>query len=147
MKAKLKRMLTGYSGKLDGLVFYRMPGEDKVGVRLYSKPRITQHNHNFGAVTRNLAALQPGAGFLEDLRVWKNIYNRQKQDYQEYRGNARSLYTRIMWRMAKLYSVDIARLTREEIAQADLPCRSVKRAVEAGLLPEVRDYELLDREF
>jgi hypothetical protein len=38
---------------------------------------------------------------------------------------------------------DLATITREEIENDNLPCRTVKQAVEAGFIPLVRDYEWL----
>ena len=41
--------------------------------------------------------------------------------------------------------IELEAITREQIEANNLPCRSVKRAVEAGLLPRVGGYEMLDR--
>jgi len=43
-------------------------------------------------------------------------------------------------------SLDLETISRAHIQYHDLPCRSVRRAVEAGLLPPVRGYEELDSE-
>jgi len=49
-----------------------------------------------------------------------------------------------MWMLARINpEVDLATLTRDDIFTLDLPCISVKRAVEAGLLPRVKGYETL----
>jgi hypothetical protein len=45
-----------------------------------------------------------------------------------------------------LLYVDLSTITREFIYENDLPCISVKRAVEAGLLTPVNGYELLTQE-
>lgn len=42
--------------------------------------------------------------------------------------------------------LDLKILSRAWIELHDLPCHSVARAVEAGLLPPVRDYQILDAE-
>jgi hypothetical protein len=39
---------------------------------------------------------------------------------------------------------DLKTLTRQQIYDDNLPCKSVKSAVEAGFLPEVLNYQLLD---
>ena len=44
-----------------------------------------------------------------------------------------------------LLYIDLATITREFIYANDLPCISVKRAVEAGLLVPVSGYEMLTR--
>jgi len=51
----------------------------------------------------------------------------------------------MMHQLAKSYpEIDLKTITRDYIYENDLPCISVKRAVEAGILPPVRDWELLD---
>ena len=53
----------------------------------------------------------------------------------------------MMREMAKQDStIDLITLTREDIFTKDLSCISVKKAVEAGLLPKVYDWQHLDRE-
>jgi hypothetical protein len=42
--------------------------------------------------------------------------------------------------------VDLRTISRETIYQNDLPCKSVKQAVEAGLLPVVKGYERMNAE-
>lgn len=43
-------------------------------------------------------------------------------------------------------NINLVTLTREQIEIGDLPCRTVKQAVEAGFIPVVRDYEWLTHE-
>ena len=58
-----------------------------------------------------------------------------------------NMYLKLMREMAKQDpSIDLLTLTREEIYTRALPCISIKRAVDAGLLPVVYDYSHLDRE-
>jgi hypothetical protein len=52
-----------------------------------------------------------------------------------------------MYNMAKADpGIDLKTLTREYIYMHDLPCISVKKAVEAGILPEVYMYEAYSNE-
>ncbi|MDD2332581.1 MAG: hypothetical protein PHI68_08015 [Candidatus Cloacimonetes bacterium] len=43
--------------------------------------------------------------------------------------------------LGKKYELDLESITKTAIYEQDLPCISVKRAVEDGLLPEVLGYE------
>jgi hypothetical protein len=54
----------------------------------------------------------------------------------------------MLWAMQAKYPdlVNLSTITKDEIIAQDLPCRSVKRAVEAGLLPKIPGYEYLVRE-
>jgi hypothetical protein len=57
-----------------------------------------------------------------------------------------NIYLKMMHQLAKSYpEIDLKTITRDYIYDNNLPCISVKRAVEAGLLPPVTDWELLDR--
>ncbi|MFO8145360.1 MAG: hypothetical protein R6T89_06515 [Candidatus Syntrophosphaera sp.] len=42
--------------------------------------------------------------------------------------------------------VDLKTITRDQVLSQDLPCRSVKAAVEDGLLPQVPGWDNLDHE-
>ena len=61
------------------------------------------------------------------------------------RGNLWGLFLKLMWAMAKMRGLDLEFLTRETIESENLPCRSVKDAVEAGLLPMVKGYEWMTK--
>jgi len=63
-----------------------------------------------------------------------------------------------MWKMSKTYAlngtpltdnsipIDLSTLTREDIIENNLPCRTVKQAIEAELLPVVPGYEFYNNE-
>ena len=58
-----------------------------------------------------------------------------------------NLYMQIMYGLKALNpDLDLQTISRAYIELHDLPCRSVARAVDAGLLPPVRGYEELDSE-
>jgi hypothetical protein len=52
----------------------------------------------------------------------------------------------MLWDMQKAGLVDLKTLSRQQIYDNDLPCKSVKAAVEAGYLSEVLNYQLLDED-
>jgi hypothetical protein len=43
-------------------------------------------------------------------------------------------------------SVDLKTITREQIASQNLPCRTLRDAIEAGLLPMVEGYQRWDKQ-
>jgi hypothetical protein len=147
MKVKYKHLIGAYQGRKDGLVYYYNPGLERCIAREYVIPKATEQNRKMGAVTANLKVLQPSEGFMEDLTVYLHLLRSHAATEHSFRGNQWSLYTRLMWAMARLMSKDLEILTREQIYAEELPCLSVKRAVEAGLLESVSGYELLEREF
>jgi hypothetical protein len=54
----------------------------------------------------------------------------------------------MMWAMQAKYpqQVNLKTITREQILEQQLPCRSVKAAVEDGLLAKIPGYQYLDNE-
>jgi hypothetical protein len=81
------------------------------------------------------------------MRTYLGRYNALKQNEGRYIRSWVNLYLKLMREMAKQDStIDLITLTREDIFTKDLPCISVKKAVEAGLLPKVYDWQHLDRE-
>ena len=58
-----------------------------------------------------------------------------------------NVYMKVMRALKAHYpELDFATMTREEVRDQNLPCRTVASAVEAGYLEKVPGYEKLDRE-
>jgi hypothetical protein len=50
----------------------------------------------------------------------------------------------MMWSMQRILGVGLLSLTNSQITEQNLPCISVKTAVQAGLLPKVKGWEEMD---
>ena len=147
MKATLGWGLSSYTGKMQGVVFCHYKHEGLIFVRKFTYPKITEHNHKIGSTTANLHSIQPSEGYKNDMRSYLDRYNKLRENENRYVRSWVNLYLKLMRDMAKQdNTIDLQTLTREEIYTRDLPCLSVKRSVEAGLLPVVYDYEALDRQ-
>jgi len=145
MKVKFQYGLAGYTGKADGLIYCYNRKSGKVFTRRKVQPKITAHNHKTGSITANLHSLQPSTGFKNDLRLYSLRYNGLSENAEKNVYSWVNMYLKMMYRLAKLYpEIDLITITRDYIYANDLPCMSVKRAVEAGMLPPVTDWELLD---
>ena len=157
MKEFFKNMLQAYRGKCDGLVYYYNPRLNRMVARPHVKRRETEQNRLFAAIGANLKLIQPSEGFKRDLADYCDKYNRKARNYTRPLNNWYNAFTKMMWALAKTHSlegltppeagtpIDLRTLSRADIESNDLPCRSVKRAVEAGLLEPVPGYELLDK--
>lgn len=147
MKVTFKNMIQAYQGKCDGLIYYYNPRLKRMLCRTYTKPRESTQTKRFAAIAKNLRALNPSEGFCNDLRVYTNLYSRK---YHEGPNIVTwyNAYLMMMYALAGLYPhLDLQTLTRADIEAQGLPCRSVKQAVEAGLLKPVKGYELLEAGF
>ena len=147
MKVYFKNMMQGFRGTCDGLIYYYNPRLDRYLVRPYVKPRPSEANRRFSAISRNLKAIQPSEAFKTDLNVYVDIHNRRNRRRPNSNlSNWYNVYMKIMYALqAADPSVDLEFIERVHIEANDYPCRSVKRAVEAGLLEAVPGYELLDK--
>ena len=147
MKVTFKNMIQAYQGKCDGLIYYYNPRLKRMLCRTYAKPRESTQNRRFATIAKNLRSLNPSEGFCNDLRVHADLYRRKNFDGPNI-VTWYNAYLMMMYAMAGLYpQLDLEHITRADIEDGALPCRSVKRAVEARLLPMVKGYELLDAGF
>ncbi|MDZ4183147.1 MAG: hypothetical protein U1B83_09740 [Candidatus Cloacimonadaceae bacterium] len=146
MKVKFKHLIMGYTGKCDGLVYYWSPRLNRTLVRRHTPQRITPQNNRFALVGKNLAALGISDAYKWDLRVYVDIYNNRAANRDRQFLNWYNAYTKLMFAQEKAApGVDLSTITKADIYASDLPCKSVKTAIEAGFLPEVRDFASLDR--
>ncbi|MBW6514276.1 MAG: hypothetical protein K0B87_05915 [Candidatus Syntrophosphaera sp.] len=148
MRAYFKNMIQAYRGTCDGLVYYYNPRLKRVIVRPWFKPRPCEATLRFGRIAKNLKALKPSEGMRSDLSVYVDIHNRRTANEDVILQNWYNAFTRMMWNLAKESpeTIDLEFISRTYIELHDLPCRSVKRAVDAGLLAPLNGYELLTQE-
>lgn len=144
MKVSLKFNQSAYSGELGDLIYYWDPKLKKMLARRKPKAqKITEHNHRMGAISRNLSNLITNPEFKSDLRVYLDLL--MENDLADGANRWFMLYTRMMWKLNGKYpELDIETLSREQIYVHNLSCRSVRTAVEDGLLPLVEGYQRLD---
>jgi len=142
MKVRFQWGMPALSGKAGDIVFCLHKRSGKIYARKRKKPSLSENHHKMGAVARNLFALKPTEAFKNDCRIYADKLGKLSRS----RGteNWSNCYIRLMYSLAKARpELDLASLSRAQIYEQDLPCISIKRAVEAGLLVPVRDYERL----
>jgi len=145
MKATVKEGIKGFSGKLDGAIYYYHPRLKRTLMRRAPKMPIQQQNHDYRDISRQIKALNPSEAYSSDFRMYLNLL--RDRDESVLLPSWYSLYIKMLWAMQAKYpeQVSLKTITREQILEQDLPCRSVKTAVEDGLLPQVPGYMYLDR--
>jgi hypothetical protein len=145
MKVLFKHLIAGYTGKMDDAVIYYNKYLNKVIIRKIGKLTLGAHHARFKAISQNIYSLHPSQGYKDDL--YRYALALRKQKAHRYDGILvwNNLYSKIMYAMAKAYpeTVDLATLTRAQIETDNLPCRCVRLAVDADLLPWVKGYEAL----
>lgn len=142
MKVKLKFNQESYSGQLDDLVYYWDPRLKMMIAR--RKPLwqvVSPSQQRLGAISRNLSSLITNPDYKAELRIYLDLLevNGLAEGCSRWFG----LYTKMMWKLADKYpELDLEIMSREDALSYS--CRSVKTAVEDGLLPSVEGYQRLD---
>ncbi|PKN72129.1 MAG: hypothetical protein CVU50_08275 [Candidatus Cloacimonetes bacterium HGW-Cloacimonetes-3] len=141
MEVVFKNMLHAYSGKCDGLVYYYNRRLNKVIARRLPVTKPHAGNARLSAISANLKALNPSEAYRTDMKLYTELLRMQEGA----KGNSfyswSNVFRKLMFGMAKKYSLDLATLTRAQIYDDKLPCRSVQAAVEDGLLVGVKGWE------
>jgi len=142
MKATVKEGLKGFSGKLDGAIYYYHPHLKKTLMRRAPKMPHQPQNDDYREISRQIKALAPSEGYRSDFRIYLNLL--RDRDESVLLPSWYSLYVKMLWAMqAKYPEANLKTLTKEQIIDQQLPCRTVKTAVEDGLLVPVPGYQYL----
>lgn len=147
MKVKFTRGYPGISGKSDGIVYCYSRTTGLFYARRYVRPEITAANKRVGGIAKNLFRIDPSPEYRNDLSLYLSRYNALRENRNRPVRSWTNLYLKLMYAMAKADpGIDLRTLDREEIILRDLPCLSLKRAVEAGILPAVQGYVSFDHQ-
>ncbi len=146
MKATVKEGIKGFSGKLDGAIYYYHPRLKRTLMRRAPQMPIQPQNNDYRDISRQIKAINPSEGYRNDFKNYLNLLRDRDESIRL--PSWYSLYIKMLWAMQAKYpaTVNLKIITREQITQQNLPCRSVKTAVEDGLLPVVPGYQYMDRE-
>jgi hypothetical protein len=145
MKVLFKHLIAGYTGKLDDAVIYYNRYLNKVIIRKNVQPRQGPHHARFKAISQNIFALAPSQGYKDDLIRYADALRKQKAHRYDGCIVWNNTYSRIMFALAKKYpeTVDLATLTRAQITSDNLPCQTVRMAVEADMISSVAGWQNL----
>jgi hypothetical protein len=143
MKVKFKNMLHGYTGKADEMIYYM---DSRTG-KVYARRQFELKNHPahkpFRQAQQQIYQVKPSSEYQYNLHDYCLSYN-QLPDYKDKPiFTWCQVYNKLMWAMQKTMpdKVDLKTITREQIYAQNLPCRTLKDAIDAGLLPAVEGYE------
>ncbi len=130
------------SGKFSEIVYCysRRYGYKYARKRVY--PTLTSVNEAIGSKSANIWRLEPSDAYKQDLRDYVQAFDGMRNNYRMPLRSWSCLYTKLMYALERAYpGVDLRSITRQEIYDNDLPCISIKKAVEAGLLNPVKGWE------
>lgn len=147
MKVTFMTGLPGLSGRYREIVYCR----DKVSGTYYARrntyPELSVENERIGSISSRLFQIKPSEGFKADMRRYLDSYNSLRVNREKPMRSWSALYIRMMYEMARQDpGIDLRNLSRQSIFELDLPCKSIKRAVEAGILPQTEFWEIYTQE-
>lgn len=147
MKVGFKDGMGILSGKYSEIVYChsRRYGYTYARKRVY--PTLSSVNEAIGSKSANIWMLNPSEAYKQDLRDYVQAYDEMRNNYRMPLRSWSCLYTKLMYLVERAYpEVDLRTITRDYIYANDLPCISIKKAVEAGLLKPVKGWERMDNE-
>ena len=146
MKATVKEGIKGFSGKLDGAIYYYHPRLKRTLMRRAPQMPLQEKNIEYATISQQIKAINPSEAYRSDFRNYLNEL--RDRDDSIRLPSWYSLYIKMLWAMQAKYpdAVDLKTITRAQIIEQNLPCRCVKAAVEDGLLPIIPGYQYMDRE-
>jgi hypothetical protein len=146
MKVKVQEGIKGFSGKLDGAIYYYHPRLKRTLMRRKPQMPALPQNAEYASISRNIKALGPSEAYRYDFKTYLSMLRDKDETITS--PSWYSLFVKMLWAMQRKYPqiVNLATLTRQDIVTHNLPCRSVKAAIADGLLPQVSNWELLNKE-
>jgi hypothetical protein len=148
LKVKLSYGVAGLTGKKDSVVYCYSKESGQVYSRDYVKPDESASNVSFAAIQKNLWNIHPSHAFVEDLRAYMEVFNRLRPQRLAPYHRWNNLYISILYEMQRLMpqQVNLATLTREQIYEQNLPCKTVAAAVQSNLILPVPGYDIWTHE-
>ncbi len=147
MKLSTKNQVQKPKSKKDGLVYCSYRNGELIIARRYVYPKLSEQNSSFAARNKNLFQLKPSDGYKADCQAYIRAYLSTPEGQDQAMRSWNNLYVKLMSALGKKYPhINLNTLTRDEIFAQQLPCISIKRAVEAGLLPRVKGWNKLSNE-
>jgi hypothetical protein len=143
MKVHMKRNLAGYTGTSDEAIYYYNPKLKMTLMRPYVYPKLNHNNERITSVMANLKLINPSQGYRQNLTDYIYVYNQSREYGNKPLAAWNNAWLKIMYAMQKAMpgQVDLRTLTRQQIVDEDLPCKTLRDAIDFGLLPSLPDYE------
>lgn len=137
MKVKFKDNIKKQLGTSNGMIYYMVPGCSKIIGRKVPKMPHQPMNDRYKNISLALKEINPSLEFKQNLKDY--LANLKDNDESVTWLNWYNVYVKMMWNLAAKYpNVDLETITREQIVSEDLPCKNLKEAIEAELLPLVQ---------
>ncbi|PKN80256.1 MAG: hypothetical protein CVU48_02625 [Candidatus Cloacimonetes bacterium HGW-Cloacimonetes-1] len=141
MKAKVKLALPGFAGNMDDMVIYYNSRLNCLIARKKVMPRRVPPNTTFCDIHAFIKRIAVSDAYKEDCRRYISLYNQQNRRRGRALNSWLNVLMRILMRLKTDYpDIDYTVLTRDQIIAESIPCLTLARAIDAGLLEKVPGY-------
>ena len=148
MKIMFKNLVSAYTGRVDDIVIYYSKQAHRCIARRRPVRKATAENEKFRSIQENLYLLMPSQAYIADLKIYReqfcNTYKYRNRPLPNWINAFKMMFYEMQRRMPG--QVDLAIITRTQIYDQNLPCISIARAVQFGLLPDIQGWENLTAE-
>jgi hypothetical protein len=148
MKIEFKYGVSAYTGKVDEIVIYYTKQSHHCITRRLPVRKPTEQNYSFRQVQVQLQSIKPSQAYKADLNAYREQFNITPRLNSKLLINWNNVYKMLLYDLQRRMpeQVNLATITRQQIYAEDLPCVSVAKAVQEGLLPQVTGWENLTAE-
>lgn len=144
MKAKLKIMLPGFTGNMDDVVIYYNAKLNKYIARRKVIPTFTPDNKIVKEIHAFRRRINVTEAYLDDCREYVRLFNQKFRKQGRAMSTWPNVYMKVMRAMKNQFpEINFNTLTREQVQEYQLPCRTISDAVRAGYLEKVPGFEQL----
>ena len=144
MKPKVKMNIPRLDGNEEKYVTYYNSHLDKYISRRKVIPKPSVSNAIMKEIFDFAKRIIISEDYKEDCRKYIQRYNREYHSQGKPMSTWPNVFLKIMRATLKDYpDLDLKTLSKEDIVEQKLPCRSIASAIEAGYLKKVRDWRKL----
>lgn len=137
-------MLPGFTGNMDDVVIYYNSKLGKMIARRKVKPKFTPDNSIVKEIHAFRRRIEVSEAYLNDCRRYIELFNQKYRRHGRAMSTWPNVYMKVMRALKSQHpEIDFKTLSREDVIDQNLPCRTIASAVEAGYLEKVPGYEAL----
>lgn len=142
MKATVKALLPGYTGNMDDVVIYFNSKLNMMIARKKVMPRFIPPHDDLKPIFALARRIGLSDAWKDDCNKYITAYNSKFRRKNKAQSSWPSVWIKMMKAQKKaIPELDFTTLTREEILERNLPCKSLATAIQAGFLDLVRNWE------
>jgi hypothetical protein len=149
VKPKFKHNVKTFRGvdRSEGLVYCEYNHGELVIAKKLPNRELNNNNRSFGAISSNLRKLYQTLSeeYKSDLASYTLMFRSVMYDPRKISMSAYSIFTKMLWKLKHQFpEIDLATITKDDILKNEYLVRTVIEAMDAGLLIQIDEANMLD---